>query len=364
MALLDLSAERLSRSLISVGNAEVLRRFRRKVAAGQPVVYGAIGGSITEGAVSGEPPLCYVSRLGREISLRTSCRVVNAGIGATGSRFGTFRCAEELLCHHPDLITVDFAVNDADVPASAVSYEALIRRLCELAPDALIVLLFMLKRDGTNVQHLEIPIGRHYNLAMLSYRDFVWPDLEAGNLAWEQISPDDIHPNAAGHELLAAMIAAFLFDHDLPARELPPPLEPEVADYEGGVILRPETLSVTANTGWKIIPSERGHNCYSCSTPGAELEFRFSGRNLAIGYRKYAGEYGHAELSIDGKEPVVLEGFFEMPPGGTWRGGHIFPQPVACHLAPGEHVGRLRLLTERHPESTGNRFDFEYLLNS
>lgn len=38
---------------------------------------------------------------------------INAAVGATGSDFGVFRIKREVLGHKPDLIFVEFALNDA-----------------------------------------------------------------------------------------------------------------------------------------------------------------------------------------------------------------------------------------------------------
>lgn len=40
---------------------------------------------------------------------------INASVGGTGSNFGAFRLRGEVIVHKPDLIFVEFAVNDAAV---------------------------------------------------------------------------------------------------------------------------------------------------------------------------------------------------------------------------------------------------------
>ncbi|MEX0670490.1 MAG: SGNH/GDSL hydrolase family protein [Pirellulales bacterium] len=51
-------------------------------------------------------------------------RVVNAGIGATNSHYGAARVQTDVLARDPDLVIVEFAVNDFDNRDFAESYEA------------------------------------------------------------------------------------------------------------------------------------------------------------------------------------------------------------------------------------------------
>ena len=361
MDTIEFSPELYSRALVSPGRADALLRFRRKLAEGRPVVYGAIGGSITAGARATSPGNSYVSRIAREIQNRTACRLVNAGIGATGSRFGAMRCTKDLLVHRPDLITIEYAVNDITNPDREYSYEALVRRCLEAAPDALIVLIFMLCDDGTSAQTCQIPVGMNYSLAMLSYRNAVWPEVESGRLPWSAIAPDHVHPNDAGHRLVADLVTHFLLRQPAEAPQLPPPVDPRCAEYEAGRVIRAEEMEITANSGWTIADSEQGYRKWTASEPGAELVFPFNGPTLLLGYRKYAGDFGRVSVTVDGGEPIILEGFYEMPPDGDWRGGHIVLEKLV-HNVPGRHVAVVRLLSDRHPGSGGHRFDIDYLL--
>lgn len=64
-----------------------------------------------------------------------------------------------------------------------------------------------------------MPVGRHYALPMLSFRDAVWPQIEAGHLAWRDVIADTVHPNDLGHRQAAQLCTSF-FDRVL--REPPP----------------------------------------------------------------------------------------------------------------------------------------------
>ena len=363
MSEFQLTEEMRRRAWISEGARERWLRFRRKLRRGEPVVYGAIGGSITEGAGASSPGNSYVGLLGRALSGRTCTRMVNAGIGASASCYAAFRAGRDLLPANPDLVTIEFAVNDPGNPDRRDSYEGLVRAVLEACPDALVILIFTLRWDGANTQADQIPIGRHYDLPMLSYRDAVWPEMEAGRLRWEEISPDQVHPNDCGHRLIFELLASRLFDALPEVPVLPAPLSKRALDFVGGRVVNCDAMQVVANSGWEIMPSIRQSCCFGAETPGAELELEVEGRLIYAGYRCYAGDFGQAEASADGGAPQLLEGFFVMPPNNHgWRGGHVLLAKLVEAPKPGKHRLRFRLLESRHPESGGHQFRLEYLL--
>ncbi len=352
-----------SRGWISGGSPERWARFREKIARREPVVYGAIGGSITAGASASNNADCYVSLLGKALSERTCARLVNAGVGASDSRYAAFRAGRDLLGAKPDLVTIEFAVNDPGNPERRESCEGLVREVLEACPDALVILIFTLRSDGANTQADQIPIGNHYGLAMLSYRDAVWPEIESGRIAWQDISPDNIHPNDLGHRIIADLLRERLLGQPAERPALPAPLHPGSLRYMGGRVVECDQMKVLSNSGWEVVPSVRVPRCFCADRPGAELELEVEGSLILIGYRSYAGDFGRAEVRADGGEPHRLEAFFEMPAvNHGWRGGHVLLEKLIDAPERGRHRLRIRLLDSRHPQSGGHQFCLEYLL--
>ena len=112
------------RSLVSGGGIWRLGRIFQKAEAGGEIVVGAIGGSVTEAYASSDPLEKSYGGLAtqwfRERFPGAKVRFVNAGVGATGSVIGVHRAGRELLAHRPDLIFVEFSVND---PVSRMAAE-------------------------------------------------------------------------------------------------------------------------------------------------------------------------------------------------------------------------------------------------
>ena len=97
-----------------------------KAADGEPVTIACIGGSITQGTISsGEDDSalafrkCYADiffQWWEDSYPDTEFTFINAGIGATDSYLGVHRVRQDVLDADPDLVLVEFSVNDGASP--------------------------------------------------------------------------------------------------------------------------------------------------------------------------------------------------------------------------------------------------------
>ena len=96
---------------------------------------GFIGGSITQGSgASASTTYGYAYQTIKWMKERFSQYEIEghvAGVGGTGSDLGTCRLNEELLVYNPDLVFVEFAVNDGGDPGKKASTEGIIRQVKE-----------------------------------------------------------------------------------------------------------------------------------------------------------------------------------------------------------------------------------------
>ena len=60
-----------------------------------------------------------------------------AGIGGTNSYLGVHRVDEHLLAYKPDVVIVEFSVNDTDKTMNKYSYDSLVRKILSSASAAL-----------------------------------------------------------------------------------------------------------------------------------------------------------------------------------------------------------------------------------
>jgi len=366
-----LTDKRYNRGLTSKGNLARINKLFNETAQNRPIVYGSIGGSITEGATASPIEKCYAARFAKWLDKNSAsgCKFVNAGIGASDSMFGTFRAKKDLLSHEPDIITIEYAVNDSGNSEIELTYESLIRQCLSQKNNPAVILIFTMNKNGTNKQVEHIKVGKHYDLPMLSYRDALYPDIESGQLKWEDTSPDAVHPNNTGHKFMAEMLQRLVAEAikecpDNLNNQLPQHLNSESKKFVGGNVVDAELLKVISNQGWEKGHHKGGYLGFQSNTPGAEIVFEFICRTGYIGYQKYAGDFGRVEIILDDNKPVILEGFFEKPAIQAWAGGHTVFEKIVDESLLETHKLTIRLLHENHSESNGYKFDIGYLLLS
>lgn len=353
-----LAPEVYTRSLVSQGNTVRLQKVLAKALSGQGITVAVIGGSITQGAKATKPQYNYGSRVAqwwRTTFPQTKVQFVNAGIGATGSNYGALRAQPHLLSHHPDFVVVEYAVNDNDSQASAESLEGLIRQILKQPQHPAVVLLFMMHQGGGNAQAWFTKVGTHYHLPMISYRDALWPEIEAKHIKWEDVEADTVHPNDYGHSLAAEFVTRFLEqirqktstgDVKLTVPAIAQPLFGEV--FEHVSLFDAPDLKPLTNKGWVLDAATKS---WKSSTPGSVIEFAIKGTVLLDMHYRIKGPMGHARVQVDDRPPMVQEAWFDQ----TW-GGYRVTSELGRGLKLGLHRVKFELLAEKNPGSTGNEF--------
>ncbi len=356
------SAEtQLKQATVADGSQARLQELFKKASDGGKITLGVIGGSITEGASCAKPDRRYHGVMlawWKAKFPKSEFTLVNAGIGATGSNYGAMRAGRDLLSKSPDFVIMEYAVNDANGKEQAESYEGLIRQVLKAPSHPALMLLFMMKKDGTNAQEWQSKVGASYGLPMLSYRDALWPEIQAGRLKWEQISPDSVHPNESGHVFAGELICAFLdkalkaYSADTAKSDAKAMPEPLISDlFESCSLFDGEDLKPVANQGWTFNGKSKRSAGWESSAPGSVLEFEIEGEAIFISFWRIKGPMGKAAVSVDGGKPVTLDAWFEQ----TW-GGYRHMQQIAKGLKPGMHKVKVELLQDRNPQSTGSEF--------
>ena len=214
----------IEKSLMQAGNTQRLRRVLDKAAGGEDVTLSFIGGSITQGA--GSIPInekCYARVFYEDFVKRYmkggECTFVKAGVGGTPSELGMIRFERDVLRDgnvEPDLVVIEFAVNDEGDETQGVCYESLVRKALSLPRKPAVVLLFAVFSNDWNLQDRLSPVGRNYDLPMVSVLDAVSPQFsllpsEGRVISKNQFFYDVYHPSNLGHQIMADCLSN-LFD--------------------------------------------------------------------------------------------------------------------------------------------------------
>lgn len=349
------TAEMVERSLVSVGNTQRLHAAIDKAQKGESVTLVYLGGSITEGAqAQPQKTNCYAAlsaKMFGEKFARDPAQInyVNAGISGTPSLLGITRVEQDVLDKKPDVVFVEFAVNDSSDEHSRIVYESLVRRILNSETKPAVVLIFTVLSGGYTAQPHMQAVGTHYDLGMISVKNAIFPEINAGSMTFEDYSGDKVHPNTAGHQLIADMVG-YYFDQAAAqtsaAYEMP--AQPKYgADYEQLINVRRESDKIISEGSFKL-----GVNpCYSyiygwkntslTALKGMQpMVLELTCSRLLIAYKQETDtKCGKAEIVVDGKVVGTLNGYDEA----AW--GNIIT--VDYHLGEAaSHTVEIRMAAE------------------
>lgn len=213
----------IARSLLSLGNPFRMKKVIEKAKQGEDVTLAFIGGSITQGA--GAVPIhreCYAWKtccaFKDRFGVGENVHYLKAGVGGTPSELGMIRFERDVLRKQekPDLIVIEFAVNDEGDETKGVCYESLVRKVLQLPWNPAVILLFSVFANDWNLQERLSPVGYYYHLPMVSVRDAVSPQFglpkeQGGVISRNQFFYDMFHPSNLGH-LIMAKCLDYLFE--------------------------------------------------------------------------------------------------------------------------------------------------------
>jgi len=262
---------------------------------------------------------------------------INAAIGGTGSDLGVFRCQQDVLSHKPDLIFVEFAVNDGGADPLSIwrAMEGIVRQAWRQDPtiDLCYVYTFAVGRDkdyeqgncprsagademladyygipAVDVALRTVQLQKEDKLIYVSPKDengkpMPGPD---GRMVF---SDDGVHPLDAAHQMYTDVITGAIREMEPLSQPGPHELKaPFVADNWEAAHLEPLTPEMVTS-GWRKLPAEDnlqrafGHflpEIWQATQPGEKLHFKFKGSQVRL-YDIVGPDGGQAIVTVDGK---------------------------------------------------------------
>ena len=170
-----------------------------------------IGGSITQGAgAKPQVSMSYAAKTYEGLKNEfndPALRYVKAGVGGTSSEFGIVRYDRDVTADgkiSPDIVVVEYAVNDAGDETGGVCYESLVRKILAAPNRPAVVLLFAVFMSDFNLEDRLRPIGERYGLPMVSIKSAVTAQFyeETPVITKRQFFYDIFHPSNEGHKVM------------------------------------------------------------------------------------------------------------------------------------------------------------------
>lgn len=344
-------------------NLARLKSCMRRAEEGGELTIGFFGGSITQGCCASVHEKSYAYRVfqwWRDTFPQAECCYVNGGIGGTSSHFGVSRVISDMLMYQPDIVTVDFSVNDSADEFSEETFEGLIRKLLTWDSKPAVMILNNICYDtGVTAQDYHNEVGARYQLPCISMRDTLYQRMKEGQYTGKEITEDYLHPNDRGHELVAAEIIRLLEKvkacmwEDETEDPLPGPVTENAYEHAKRLTIRECTPKLT---GFRADHREKeGHldtfkNGWIGKKAGDKIRFETEASCIAVQYRKTVSRPAlRARLILDGDagNPVILDGNFEL----DW-GDCLYLEPVLHHGKKGMHRVEIEILDDGIADAT------------
>ncbi len=313
-----------------------LPNFFAKVKAGKSVTIAYFGGSIT--AAQGgwrEQSLKWFQQQFPQANIKH----INAGVGGTGSDLGVFRVKNDVIDQKPDLVFVEFAVNDGGLAPERIyqTMEGIVRQIWHADPHCDICFVYTI--SGQMVPTLQKGelwssmlamehIAQFYGIPSVKFGPEVVSLIKDDKLIFQGkpeehpdkivFSVDNVHPLAqTGHKIYTEVLTRSLeqikdytatFKHKLG--------KPYVADnWESAKMISVRELSKSG--GWQELTDEdtvarafrvRFPYLIKSQTPGASIKIKFKGR-LAGMYDMIGPGTGQFNVIVDGRQSKLYTRF-------------------------------------------------------
>jgi hypothetical protein len=322
-----------------------LPNFLSKISQpGSEVKIGYLGGSITAQPGWRPKTLAYFQKTYPQARISE----INAAIGGTGSDLGVCRLKQDVLDHRPDLMFVEFAVNDGGASPEQIfkCMEGIVRQTWRTLPECDICFVYTLtealapamiegkfQRSASAMEK----IADHYGIPTIHMAMEVAKLAKEGKLLWKAklpktdeekkatdgkvvFAPDSVHPHVeTGHELYLQAIVRSLE----PIREASKTKgahtlgAPFVANnYEQAKLV--PIQAVTLSKGFTALDARtdefgkrwanRMTSLHKGSKAGETIRFKFKGTRCAI-YDIVGPDCGQVTVTLDDQPARIVPRF-------------------------------------------------------
>ncbi len=382
LAILGFSPRARSQTFEIVQERNGIVNLFARLKDGKPTTIAYFGGSITAGAGASDSSKTSWRALTtawfRRQYPKTQITEIDAAIGGTGSDFGAFRLQRDVLDKKPDLVFVEFAVNDTGAPAATVNraMEGIVRHIRTADPTTEICFIYTLAQGMLPDFKLgKLPpaiflhdvVAAHYRISAINVGAAAAEQINAGTLAWADFSKDTCHPTDAGYALYTDTLTAFLAQQTLhiSRRAVPyklvAPLEPRC--WSNGQMSLASSLTPAGKERLECRACAIGRGwpdlVVSDDAAAEPLEFRFTGDTIGIGF-VLGPDTGNLDYKVDTADWQPLRPFDVFAIDGQRLQSRI----LLDSLAAGAHKLYVRPRADKDERSKGRYTRLAYFMTN
>lgn len=292
-----------------------------------------LGGSVTDGYGSTNQStkswVFHVTQWLKETFPDAKVTSSKLSIGGTGSYLADFRFEREVKPKAPDLLFIEYAVNDLYCGRSydevVRTSETLVQKAYAENPymDIVYVLIFDKERGETEHDALRAhrDVAEKYGLMCITMSEHFYAMLKETGDDYFEYFTDGVHPNDAGYEYYASVIIDKMKANTMP-KDAPTELkavklpeenlskEPLMLD---ATMIYSDKIDLTNAKGWEYQRNQgfswlgsRYRGRIYASEIGARFEYEFEGTDLGLLYG-IGPDMGVLTCTVDGGKPVIVK---------------------------------------------------------
>lgn len=221
----QLYAQTIENSVLNTGRGA---RLKQILGSGE-IRVAFLGASITCGyhASADGCGKAFPEFLKEQLEEKTGARVEISNMAVSGTNSLTGMLVTQLLMpdFRPDIIVLDYSINEESHPIGLDKFESLLRMLMTLEWKPVVIPVSVFNRDGYSCQEYMLHFAKRYGLPMAGLYQSVYPLITSGVLPMDVYTEDEGHPHVDGHEFIAKCIMRTI--------------EHSIEEYSGDIPLAP-----------------------------------------------------------------------------------------------------------------------------
>ena len=328
-----------------------------------------IGGSITAGSGYRGAISTYLKDKYENLVDGRKMSFYNAGKGGTGSHYGMLRLDRDVISHNPDMVFIEFAVNDAGRPEADIQgdFEGMIRLLQSLPNPPMITIVYTTLVQMTNEYEKQHKIAEYYGIPEIDFlqlmkdNGYTRPtDTSYDKLPtmWRELLLSNMHPNAKCEKLWGDYATGLM--EQSPEKYFRHPIlksSPYSSKYIDGLhtkfkyaadLYKNGELKLTGEEG---VDYKVGSESVTLLTKDTSLTYNFGGNAFAV-QLPLRTDAGKAELKLSGASANVTD---EIDGYSVYSVDSV--QAEHLSLAQGDYELKITNTGERTAESSGNAIE-------
>lgn len=174
-----------------------------------------IGGSITQGEGYRKYMSEYLKKTYEPMVPGRKVTCINSGRGGTDSGYGSIRLKRDVVEYEPDMVFVEFAVNDINIAENKIlnNMETIVRNLQSLSKPPMIVFVYTTGTNMKNVSEIHHKLADYYGIPEIDFKQYMIDEgftAPAEGTSYDNLPSkmkmmygDLTHPNSKGGEYWA-----------------------------------------------------------------------------------------------------------------------------------------------------------------